>query len=391
MIAVVSIGLGTVNAVAHIAENQNFIDKYEAVVTTFDNDQATDEQKRNGIVKGRDATSSVHLFLGGHGYYAELNTNDLNDYLKEGRGKDLYWTLMKPRKWQHSKVLEGCSVTLEEINTPIPQGFTIDFLPRFMDMLGTFRPYELSILLAPPKTGKSLLAKHIFWQARRQGVKTCGAFLEDDTKKLTQSIIALDAGVPIPKFRKDPTLVSDEKKLEVMNTLFNEDYLQITSEKGHISPEEVVRLVEYAAQRGTQFVVFDHLSYVLSGHNTGNERKDIDKLLTDLEAIKKRYPIHILAIAHITVEKNRGIKKDKEGDIIYPYWYEVNEYDGRGSSAFTQLCDNMFAIDKQYLEDGSRGYTRARILLNREEDNTGVCDQLTLDHITGRLQEVAAY
>lgn len=388
MINVVSIGFGTKNAVDHVANNSNFLSRYNTVVTAFDNDQATQEEKRKGIMKGRDATSAVHLFLGGDGFYTELENNDLNDYLRNGKSRDLYWLLMKPRQWQHSRVSTGCPLTLEEINEPIQQGFSVDFAPRFMNMLGSFRPYEMSVLLAPPKSGKSSVAMQIFHEAKKSGVRVCGAFMEHPLKKTLQQLIALEAGVPLAAFRKDPSIVSDEVKQKIMSEMFNEDFSLIVGEKGHISPDELVKLVEYRAQKGDQFFVIDHYSYVMSGSSSNNERKDIDKLLTDLEAVKKRYPIHILGVAHVTIDKGRGKRKDKEGNIIYPYWYEVEEHDGRGSSAYPQLNDNLFVINKQYLEDGSRGKTQIAVLLNREEDKTGKCDLLSMDHSTGRLVAV---
>ena len=95
--------------------------------------------------------------------------------------------------------------------------------------------------------------------------------------------------------------------------------------------------------------------------------------------------MHILAVAHITRDKNRIKPKNPDGTIKYPYWYEVDEQDGRGSGAFEQVCSNLWAIDKEVKEDGSRGLSRVKVIHNREWDLSGFGDELTIHPHTGRM------
>jgi hypothetical protein len=143
----------------------------------------------------------------------------------------------------------------------------------------------------------------------------------------------------------------------------------------------------WAAIKGCKFVILDHISFVFSGLKSADERKEIDKLLTDIAAFVKQSGVHVIAVAHVVMDRNRGKERDKDG-IIYPHWYNTEDTDGRGSGAFAQLCHNMIGIDKEITELGLRGHTRVRVLFNREWDYTGVCDELTLNQHTGWLESV---
>lgn len=59
---VLSIGLGTSNAVKHISSKNNsvYLKKYSQVILAFDNDSSTPIEKAAGIKRGREATASVY-------------------------------------------------------------------------------------------------------------------------------------------------------------------------------------------------------------------------------------------------------------------------------------------------------------------------------------------
>jgi archaellum biogenesis ATPase FlaH len=385
---VVTIGLGTKHAAEHISNNQEFVNTFQEPITVFDNDEATPEERLKGIVKGRDAVMEVALCIDNM-KNVQLDLNDPNEYIKDGKSEDLSKLLMfGATVFQVDSVEYGGGV-YEELIQKIPKGVMIPGLPVFMSRLRGLRPRELTIILAPPKAGKTTLCKLINYHLLLMKKKTLGIYLEEDIVKTRQSFIALDNNVHLPLYREDPDIVPDEQRRRTLKEVLDPQYARFTvDKKGHIGPERLMQILEWEAARGVEFVILDHLSFVFSGSTGANERKEIDNLLTNIAAFVKKTGIHVIAVAHITRDKNRGKPKNQDGTINYPYWYEIEPDDGRGSGAFEQVTSNLIGIDKEIKEDKTRGFSRISILYAREWDNSGVCDTLTLDAHTGRMKAI---
>jgi len=385
---VVTIGLGAGNAVEHIGNNIDFVNQYAEPCTVFDNDEATPEQRADGEILGRDAAMLVSLaFEGFKDVYLDLK--DPNEYIKSSRSEDLAKLCMFSAKEYQVESVEYGAGGIDDILKPVPKGIMIPGLPILMSKMRGFRPAELTVILAPPKAGKTTLCKLINYHLLLMKVKTLGIYLEEDVTKTRQSFIAMDNNVHLPCFRENPLLISQDNIQRSMETVLNPKYASFTIDrKGHIGPDRLMQILELEAARNTKFVILDHLSFVFSGSKNGNERKEIDNLLTDLAAFIKRTGVSVIAVAHITRDKSRGKPKNPDGSIKYPYWYEIEPDDGRGSGAFEQVTWNLIGLDKQIKEDKSRGYSRISLLYAREWDNTGICDVLTLDPHTGRMVNV---
>lgn len=391
---VVSINLGTMNALENCINNQDFLTNYKQIRFSFDNDKCTEEELAKKMMKGHEATKEVSLYFQDKCVYLPLELKDPNEYIKKEQEEKLFHiAINKAKEWTYEQLTMGAGVTVEQLSEAVPDGARMKFAPKIDEMLGGFRPYEWTILMAPPKAGKTSLTRQIVHGWLKDGDEVvCYASMEDTRVQVVTNMVALDNNVDIVDLEKDPTLISDKAKQETMDTLLHRDkFMMIESSKGHIGPDEAVRLCEYAVSKGATKIVFDHLSYVISGDTKSqNERKAIDKLLTDLEALKKRHPIHILAIAHITIEKRRGQVVDKEsGEIEYPYWYRTDRYDGRGSGAFTQLFDNMILVDVKFSGDQIVDCTQMKLALNRRRRKTGPCDIMKLGEENGKLYSIS--
>jgi replicative DNA helicase len=153
--AVVSIGFGTANAREHIATNKDFLAGYGEVIICFDNDEATPEEAAKGIVKGKDATRQVALVLKDI-KTVELDLNDPNEYLKEGRQKDLQKLLMFEAKEYKPEFIVSGGVGLERLLRPLEKGIFIPTFPETSRLLQGFRPMEMTVVLAPSNVGKCL-------------------------------------------------------------------------------------------------------------------------------------------------------------------------------------------------------------------------------------------
>ena len=382
---VVSISLGTKNAKEQIGNNLNFINSHDETVLCFDNDEATPEQRKKGVVLGQDAVMEVSMILP-EMKNVVLDKNDPNEYLVDGKGAELAKKVQFDAKdYSPSTVVRGGG-DLDELMQPIAKGIEIPSFPKLMNLLKGLRPAEFTIILAPPKTGKSTLAKEINYALLKQKFKTFGCYLEEPLIKTKQSFLAIHSGVPLPQFRVDPSRADPALVKEAHEEILDPEYAFFYDDKlGKIGINQVMPTLEWAANQGVKVVVFDHFQFVVANDVNSNERQAIDNLMNEVASFCKRTGVHVIGVTHITYNKNYFKPKNEDGSIQYPHWYEVGEHDGRGSSAYTHVCSNMIAIDKEVTEDSSRGRTRLKLLLNREWDYTGVADYLTIDPSTGRL------
>lgn len=386
--AVVSpaLGIGNVhspdgtNARQQISKNIEFVQSFGSIRTCFDNDIGLKENV--GQLGVQDCALVLQNFIN-----IVLPCNDLNELMVEHGEREVYFKLLdrSAKEFEHGSIKTGIGDTTS-LMKPLKKGIFLEALPKTMKLLHGLREREFTVILAPPKCGKTTLCKLIHYNLMLAGQSTLGVYLEEDLNKTKQSFIALHAGIHLPYFREDPSRADKDKVNEAIALLDNHKTMFFDDVEGRMRPENVIQQFEWAAIKGVKYIIFDHLSFVFSGDKNKDERKGIDNLLTEVAAFVKKTGVHVIAVAHITYDKNRPKPKNKDGTIKYPYWYEVEEHDGRGSSAFTHVCWNLITIDKQVTEDKSRGLTRTKILYNREWDLTGVGDYLTMNKTTGRLE-----
>ena len=98
---VLSIGLGTTNAVKHIGnkENMKYLKKFGQVILAFDNDSVTPIEKSQGIKRGKEAAADVYGLLPEILIVTLEDGNDpCDEFLRLG-ANHYYWSLMKPKRY----------------------------------------------------------------------------------------------------------------------------------------------------------------------------------------------------------------------------------------------------------------------------------------------------
>ena len=388
-IGVVSLTMGAPNSVRNILSNKDFLDTHQKVVLCFDNDSMEDDDviSSDTGMRGKEATIAVGLRYK-KSLTIDLGLNDPCDYLKLGESQQFYNLVcfeQKPIEFAH--ITKGIGVTKEDLLVAPPQGWLIPQFPLFMDKLGGFRPHEFTTLLAPPKFGKTLFAQVITYALRSlYNVPISYASLEDTRKQVAESFVALHAGKKVKDFRKDRSIIPEDKIDDALSTILNPDeFFLIDTEQDTIRPLEIIALMEQSIELGAKFLVLDHFSFLLSGSENANERKELDQLVTAAKNLTKKYPVHLLGISHVNVDTSRGAVRGDDGNTQYPYLYTTQRYDARGSKIFIQASDNLIMIDGRFIGDEIVGERRIKIGANRRWEETGPCDWFQMDDETGQL------
>ncbi len=98
---VLSIGLGTANAVKHIGskDNTRYLKKYGEIILVFDNDTVTPQEKAQGIKRGKEAAADVYGLIPDIKIVSLDDGNDPCDELKQLGSNHFYWSLQKPKRY----------------------------------------------------------------------------------------------------------------------------------------------------------------------------------------------------------------------------------------------------------------------------------------------------
>lgn len=387
----VSIGLGTVNAVDHIAANQTELLRYDQFITVFDEDQCTEAQLKKGDVRGKEATEVVHRQYPQISYHCKLDIDtDPNDYVARRYGltpKRLNTILWDVRVFKPDEIVDMASVKLRNPkDNVIEQGVIVPEFPKLSKDMEGFRDNNLILLIAPPKSGKSTVARTVQAAFIDQGLPSTAVYFEKgfDEEPVYQ-YIAHDQSIPYADWMFGSVQISNEKMKESRDKLKGHTLINF---KGSVTIEDVLLTIRKEAISGKRLAIVDHGSWLVEGKK--NMLDLISQLCQGLAEIKKQYPICILLIAHITIDKRQldnlkrkyTTKDSNEWDL--PFWHRLSAHDARGGSGWLQVCDIAIVVDKEYLPDDTMGDTQLKVTDDRLVRCTGRKDVLGLDNVTGK-------
>lgn len=392
--AVVSIPMGTANAVESAAHNEEFIKSFPEIVLAFDADSCTPAEKKKNILKGVEATEAVAGFLLTDNIYTieyPNNYKDSRDCYINGLAKDLgKIAAFSLQKYSPESVFSGNDVELDDLMRPLKTGFSVDRFPQLMEKLHGFREHELTTYAAFSGVGKSTLSREIAWELIRNNQKVGLIFLEEPMIKTQQSLVALELGIKLSVFRENPEAVAtrEQVKLAKEKVLSNGNVFFL-NHFGSLKVEKLMQQIKYLHFIcGCNQIFIDHISMVVAGSESNNERKDIDMLYEELASFMTNNPVGIHAVMHLKrVEDTDPNAKKKDGEEPRPYWRIVKKEMLRGSSGAEQMSSQIVVLENEVLPDGRRGRVRSKVEKNREWSELGVCDTMMMDD-NGRLAVV---
>lgn len=380
--SVLGLNMGTANAVECIAHNENFIKTFKNIILCLDNDCATPKEKQKGIEKGVEATEKIAAFLlTDNLLMANLPAayKDPREMLVAGLDKELgnilLWT---KEQYTPEKIVSGNDVTMEELLKPLVKGTFIDRYPLLMEKIQGIRTGEELITYAAfSGVGKSTLAREIAWELVKTGKKVGFIFLEEPRIKTQQALLCLELGIKLPKFRENPIACATREQIEeAKNKVISNGNTFFLDHFGSIKVDKLMDQIKFLHFiNGCEHIFIDHISMVVAGLESANERKDIDMLYEELASFMTVNPVSIHAVCHLKrVEESKPRKKADEEEK--PYWREVRKEMLRGSAGIEQMSSTIIVLENEVMPDGSRGRVRTRVEKNREWSFLGVCDTL---------------
>lgn len=397
---VVALPLGTGNAAACVAHNLEFIQSFSEIVLAFDSDCATPQELKRGILKGKEAKEEVANILLSDNLYSFTHPHgckDARQCLMEGYAADLAKIVsFNLDRYSPEKIISGVDVDIDSLIEPLKEGHYIERYTELMRKLHGIREgNELITYCAFSGVGKSTLAREIGWELARVTVprqyNVGFIFLEEPVKKTQQSLIALELGVLLPAFRQNALSVTTREAIEqAANATVKSGRVFFLNHFGSMKVDKLMQQIKYLHFiNGCTHIFIDHISMVVAGLESANERKDIDMLYEELAAFMTTNNVTIHAVCHLKrVDEN--VPKVKDGEAPKPYWREVKKEMLRGSAGIEQMSSCIIALENEVLPDNTRGRVRTKILKDREWGILGLCDTM-IQKSDGRLHVVPSY
>jgi len=397
---VIGLPLGTGNAAACVAHNLEFIQSFDEIVLAFDSDSATPQELKKGILKGKEAKEDVANVLLSDNLFTFTHPHgckDSRECLVKGYGEDLAKIVsFNLEKYSPEKIIAGTDVDIDTLIAPLKEGHYIERYPELMKKLHGIREgNELITYCAFSGVGKSTLAREIGWELSRvtapRSYNVGFIFLEEPVTKTQQSLVALELGVLLPAFRQNALSVATREQINAAaQATVQNGRVFFLNHFGSMKVEKLMQQIKYLHFiNGCTHIFIDHISMVVAGLESNNERKDIDMLYEELAAFMTTNNVTIHAVCHLKrVEEH--VPKVKDGETPKAYWREVKKEMLRGSSGIEQMSSCIIALENEVLPDNTRGRVRTKILKDREWGVLGLCDTM-LQQKDGRLHVVPTY
>lgn len=388
---VVSIPLGTANAVEATLHNESFIQNFDSLCIFFDDDYCTPAERQKGIMKGHEAREAVAGALIGTPLSLFVVTTpdefkDASDMLQAGKSDELAKLVQfNKRPYSAEKIIKAGDISFEELIAPREEGLYINEFPKLMKKIHGFRKGELVLVTSPSGVGKSTVTSIFASGFLKAGEKVGMIYLEENKVETLQRMVAGELKVNYNKFKNDPLSCATRERIkEAYDKIVDNDSLVMLDHFGSLPITELmskIKTMHLVEKCG--YIILDHLSVVISGSDIANERKELDMVMTELAAFCAANDVCIIAVSHI--KRSDDIFKAPKGKEDEAFWVKVNKELLRGSAALEQLSFIILGLEPQILPNRERGLVRLTVLKNRPWSNLGNCDEFCVDEDTWQV------
>lgn len=380
----VSLPDGAASAVRTISNDIEYVNSFERVILMFD----MDDEGRQAAV------DAAGVLRPGKAYIASLPMKDANECLLARQKKvlaDAVWTAdpYRPDGIVHVSDVQVMPKSTEGKIYMYP-------FPSITKATYGRRCGDLNMITSGSGMGKSTLVRRMMHYDLEAGENVGAIMLEERISKTKQDIMSIQSGKPIHKILASRVINSElaangmeeidfgtlpelsDEEFNAAKAWIDEHNLFLYDHFGSIDLDVLMKRIEYLHYAcGCQLIYLDHVSIVVSG-GEGDERRDLDRLMTTLKSLAERTGVCITAVCHL--KKPNGQPFEEGGQI------SLNDL--RGSGALYQLADTVLGLERnQQHEDQTFANTiGVRLLKDRFDGNTGLKAALAFDRSTHTLR-----
>lgn len=368
---VVSVPNGAASAKKHLARELEWLESFGEIVLCFDNDEPGKKA----------AAECAELFSPGKCKIASLPLKDASDMWVAGRGKELTTAVMfNAQTFRPDGIICGDDPKIRDyVVNFVPHSDASYPWPNLDARVHGMRLGELVTHTAGTGIGKSTICREIAYHLGvTLGQKVGIVSLEESVGRYGLFLASIAANRRLHLTAHGRT--RDEMERYYRESVGNGNYY-LYDHWGSLAANNLMSRLRYLVKGcGCRWIILDHLSIVVSGLDDGdNERKTLDKLMTDLRSLAEETGAGLHVISHLS--RRHDGKSHEEGA-------QISLRDLRGSHAIVQLSDIVLGYERNQQDEKNANRIVVRRLKDRYSGETGKSGLLRYDKDTGRVVEV---
>jgi twinkle protein len=367
---VVSIVNGAQSARRNVAANLDFVNKYQKVFIAFDNDE-----------QGQEAAKEVaHIVTPGKAFIVECDfVKDANEALEKDLSEKYLNAIWSAKNYKPDNFISGEKIWEEfKSRSNIKSVPYPDCLKGINEKLFGMRMGEITLFTSGTGSGKSTVVKEVILNLLDKTQDKIGIIsLEESIGDTATKLIGMTAYKNI----RMPEDISEEEARKAFTKVFADERLILLDHLGSVQDDTLINRMEYLAAIGCKYLILDHITIAVSEGQDGKSGNEaIDKVMSDLLKIVKRYNIHLTLISHLRKMSGESGKSFEEG--IMPNLDAI-----KGSGSIKQISFDIiaFARNLMAIEASERNTVKFAVLKSRFSGDTGFCGQCSYNPKTGRL------
>ncbi len=362
---VVSLRSGAASGKKDIAKASAWLNGFESVVLAFDMDEP-----------GKKAMAECAVLIEpGKAKVWNIPLKDANEMLVAGRTKELLDAIWSAKVYRPDGIVSAEDtwdlLMAEDATNSIDYPWS-----RLQSKTYGMRVSEIVTFCAGSGVGKSQVCRELAVHLVNHGETVGVIALEESVKRSIRGLVSILVNKPLHLPGAIASIAVDALKA-AWDRLAGKVYFY--DHWGSIDGDNLFNRIRFLARAcNCRWVVLDHISIVVSGEAEGDERRNIDNLMTKLRSMVEELQIGLLLVSHL---KRPDGKPLEEGGKTHLGLL-------RGSASIGQLSDIVIGQERDQQDEERGNITTLRILKNRFNGETGLAGELEYNRETGRMAEV---
>jgi twinkle protein len=362
---VVSVPNGAQGAVRAFRQQLEWLEQYESVVIMFDMDEPGQEA----------AKLCAEVLKPGVAKIATLPMKDPNELLLAGRGQEIIKAIWNAQEFRPDGIISGKDLWEQVAKEDAVVSVSYPYR-ALQEKTKGLRKGELVTVTAGSGIGKSAFVREIAHHLIVDEHESVGMImLEENPRRTALGLMGISMNKPIHISREG---VSEHDLKSAFDATVGSGRVYLYDHWGSSDIDNLLSRIRFLSKGcGCGWIVLDHLSIVVSGLETGDERRLIDMTMTHLRTLVEETGIGMILVSHL--KRPEGNKGHEEGQTT-----SLSQL--RGSHAIAQLSDIVIGLERNQQGEESNT-TTVRVLKNRFSGDTGLAGELFYNRDTGRLTE----
>ena len=178
----------------------------------------------------------------------------------------------------------------------------------------------------------------------------------------------------------NPNVADQNEKRAAFEATVGSGKLFLYDHFGSLDAENLMNRIRYMVTAcECRYIFLDHLSIVVSGMDSGDERRLIDNTMTMLRSLVEELDFALILVSHLKRPDGRGHEEGAFTSLAQL----------RGSAGIAQLSDLVIGLERNQQDEDAPDVMTVRVLKNRWSGQTGISCSLEYSRETGRLTEAA--